>query len=55
MMLLCFLGVLQKASQSTAADGMRQSEAGQSFGGGKLVAAEETRSGASGEHVKTRA
>ena len=37
-----------KASQSTA----EQSEAGQSFGGEKLVAAEETRSGAGGDHAK---
>jgi hypothetical protein len=40
-----------KASQSTAG----RSEAGQSFGGGKLVAAEETRSSACGDHAKLSA
>jgi hypothetical protein len=37
-----------ETSQSAAG----RSEAGQSFGGEKLVAAEETRSGAGGDHAK---
>ena len=51
-MLLCFLGILKGESVGRRVMECVRSEAGQSFGGGKLVAAEETRSGAGGEHDK---
>ena len=43
-----------KANQWSAARNGRRTEAGQSFGGGKLVTAEETRSGAGGVHAEAR-
>jgi hypothetical protein len=51
-MVLCFLGILKDESIERRVRECVRSEAGQSFGGEKLVAAEETRSGAGGEHDK---
>jgi hypothetical protein len=46
------LSLLSRRVPKTSQSAAGRPEAGQSFGGGELVAAEETRSGAGGDHAK---